>query len=267
VDSVANRNDPSTPARPTVRPLVVHASLAGVLGSVGDPDGTRAVTSIAALLVVLGIGLVMLAVWLFRVTRPDPEMLAPLEVMGERKWRRADPVWQRRRLDEVRPDGAEPLQPSAAPPDLDEAFDLGPAGTGFDDLQDAPDRDAPDRDGVSIPGDPLVAGITASLAEPAPVARRNGSLKIGPLAATSTPPIPAVTLIPAPTPVADEEPAGDPVQERPRSGHSSDGGTTPTGIRRPTPEDLPDHEIDPGLMAAAMAELDAELSRRHDPDR
>ena len=104
--------------------------------SVGDPDGTRAVTSIVALLVVLGVGLVMLAVWLFRVTRPDPEVLAPLEVMGERKWRRADPVWQRRRLDEVRPDGAEPLQPSVAPPDLDEAFDLGPAATGFDDLQD-----------------------------------------------------------------------------------------------------------------------------------
>ena len=63
----------------------------------------------------------MLAIWLFRLTRPDKELLAPLEVMGERKWRRADPVWQRRRLDEVRPDDAQPLQPSAAPPDFDEA--------------------------------------------------------------------------------------------------------------------------------------------------
>ena len=108
---MANPNDPPAPARPTVRPVVASASVAGALGSVGDPDGTRAVTSIVALLAVLGIGLVMLAVWLFRVTRPDPEVLAPLEVMGERKWRRADPVWQRRRLDEVRPDGAEPLQP------------------------------------------------------------------------------------------------------------------------------------------------------------
>ena len=87
-------------------------------------------------------------------------------------------------------------------------------------------------------------------AEPAPAARRNGSLKIGPLAAPSTPPIPAVTRHP-----------GTVVRRR-----SSDGGTTPTGIRRPTPDDLPDHEIDPGLMAAAMAELDAELSHRNDPD-
>ena len=258
---MANRNDPPTPARPTVRPVVASVGLAGTLGSVGDPDGTRAVTSIVALLVVLGIGLVMLAVWLFRVTRPDPEVLGPLEVMGERKWRRADPVWQRRRLDEVRPEGAEPLQPSAAPPDLDEAFDLGPAGTGFDDLQDAPDRD-----GVSIPGDPLVAGMTTPLAESAPAARRNGSVKIGPLAAPSTPPIPAVTLIPPPAPpvpmAVDPEPEVSQVESRPGVAPSSDGGTTPTGIRRPTPEDLPDHEIDPGLMAAAMAELDAELSHR-----
>lgn len=257
---MANRNEPPTLARQTLRSVVASAGLAGALGSVGDPDGTRAVTSIVALLVVLGVGLVMLAVWLFRVTRPDPEVLAPLEVMGERKWRRADPVWQRRRLDEVRPDGAEPLQPSAAPPDLDEAFDLGPAATGFDDLQDAPDRD-----GVSIPGDPLVAGITAAGAEAPPPARRNGSLKIGPLAA---PPIPAVTLIPAPAaapPTADRTPDGGPIEPRPR-GSASDGGTTPTGIRRPTPEDLPDHEIDPGLMAAAMAEIDAELAHRNDPD-
>src|SRR5262245_64138822 len=88
----------------------------------------------------------MVAVWLFKVTRPDRELLAPLEVMGERKWRRADPVWQRRRLDEVRPAGAQPLQPSAAPPDLDEAFDKGPSVSGFDDLHDAaPHRRQPQQ--------------------------------------------------------------------------------------------------------------------------
>ena len=93
--------------------------------------------SIVLLLAVLGIALVMLAIWLFRLTRPDKELLAPLEVMGERKWRRADPVWQRRRLDEVRPGDAQPLQPSAAPPDFDEAFfDQRPAAAGFDDLHD-----------------------------------------------------------------------------------------------------------------------------------
>jgi uncharacterized protein HemX len=58
------------------------------VATVGDPEGTRTVTAIVALLVVIGIGLVMLAIWLFRVTRPDPELLAPLEIMSERRWRR-----------------------------------------------------------------------------------------------------------------------------------------------------------------------------------
>jgi hypothetical protein len=104
------------------------------LSTIGDPDGTRTVTSIVVLLAALGVALLLLAVWIYRTTRPDPELLAPLEVMGERTWRRADPVWQRRRLDELRPRGARPLAPSVAPPELDEAFDAGPTATGFDDL-------------------------------------------------------------------------------------------------------------------------------------
>jgi hypothetical protein len=63
-----------------------------VVASVGDPDGTRTVTSIIALLVAVGLALAMIAVWIHRTTRPDPEVLAPLEVMGDRRWRRSDPV-------------------------------------------------------------------------------------------------------------------------------------------------------------------------------
>lgn len=115
-------------------------------GSIGDPDGTRTITSIIALLVVLGVALLMVAIWLWRSTRPDPELLAPLEAMGERQWRQADPVWQRRRLDELRPDGAEPLAQSAAPPEVDESFDAGPAASGFDDLGDVSLRLPPDSE-------------------------------------------------------------------------------------------------------------------------
>jgi hypothetical protein len=76
----------------------------------------------------------MLAVWLVRNTRPDPDVLAPLERMGERKWRSADPVWQHRSLDEVRPREAKPLEPSSAPPATDAEFERGPQPIGFDDL-------------------------------------------------------------------------------------------------------------------------------------
>ena len=180
--------------------------------------------SIVLLLAVLGIALLMIAIWLFRLTRPDKELLAPLEVMGERRWRRADPVWQRRRLDEVRPGDAQPLQPSAAPPDFDEAFfDQRPAASGFADLHDdvhangdssprvdAPD-DAPDEVGVA---EAEVAG---------PDANR------------------------APTPAKHVQPAAS----------LSPVSPTPIGIERPM--DLPESDIDPDVLAAAIAELDAEL--------
>ena len=57
---------------------------------------------------------------------------------------------------------------------------------------------------------------------------------------------------------ADAAPA-EPLPARPSS-------ATPIGIDRPESDDLPERELDPELMAAAMAELDAELSRRPDRD-
>ena len=179
-----------------------------VFGSVGDPEGTRIVTSIIALLVAIGLALVMLAIWLFRTTRPDPELLAPLEMMGERKWRRADPVWQRRHLDEIRPRGANPMQPSIAPPAIDKAFDEGPSAAGFDDLHDArlASHDA-DRDEASVD------------------ATTN--------AATDTP-----------SPSADERVAAT---------------DTPKSLPRPAVEEFEDSDVDPDVLAAAIAELDAEL--------
>lgn len=104
--------------------------------AVGDPGRTRTVLAAVLFLIAIGVGLLVLAGWLVRSTRVDPEVLAPLEVMGERSWRRADPVWQRRRLDEVRPTEAEPLDPMAPPPLADAEFDLGPRLGGFDDFDD-----------------------------------------------------------------------------------------------------------------------------------
>ncbi len=131
-----------------------------LLATIGDPDGTRTVTSIVGLLVALGLALVMIAVWLYRTTRPDPELLAPLEVMGERKWRRSDPVAQRRTLDAVRPEGAEPLTPSAAPPALDEAFDAGPNAPGFDDLGEDHESEVQSVRPTQLPNWPPVGEVT-----------------------------------------------------------------------------------------------------------
>ncbi len=118
--------------------LVLVGSAVGAVTATGSDD-TRTVMAIVVLLAVVGVGLAMLAMWVFRVTRPDRGLLAPLEVMGDRTWRRGDPVWQRRRLDEVRPADAAPFRPAAAPPAIDESYDAGPTAPGFEDLNDPAD--------------------------------------------------------------------------------------------------------------------------------
>lgn len=125
-------------------PVAVGSTV--VAAAIGDPDGTRTVTSIVALLVAAGIALLVLARWLIRATRPDRELLAPLEVMGDRSWRRADPVWQRRLLHSVRPADAQPLVRGVEPPAIDASFDDGPSVSGFDDLLD----DVPEVDVTGI---------------------------------------------------------------------------------------------------------------------
>jgi hypothetical protein len=76
-------------------------------------------------LIVIGVLFVLLGIWLVRQTRYDPPVLAPLERMGDKEWRRQrDPATQRRVLDDVRPTGAEPLRPEASPPNLDADFEL-----------------------------------------------------------------------------------------------------------------------------------------------
>ncbi len=194
------------------------------VGSVGDPEGTRAITSIIALLVAMGLALVMVAIWLHRSTRPDPELLAPLEMMGERKWRRADPVWQRRRLDELRPEGAKPLEPVTAPPDIDEAFDRGPAASGFDDLHD----DLHDDMHEDMREDTTVRAASDERSRPGHDADSADVL---------SPPDPDAILVEAPT---------------------------PPDLQRPSLDDLPDGDVDPEALARAMAELDVELGRSSD---
>ena len=74
-------------------------------------------------LAVIGVAFVLLAIWIIRQTRPDLDVLAPLERMGDGDWRKRDPSTQRRMLDEVRPEGAQPLTPEPMAPPLDDEFE------------------------------------------------------------------------------------------------------------------------------------------------
>ncbi|MGB0114406.1 MAG: hypothetical protein WBP59_14385 [Ilumatobacteraceae bacterium] len=88
-----------------------------------DPGSTRLVYAMVAGLAILGIGFILLGVWLIRRTRVDPEVLAPLERMGDSDWLKRDTSTQRRLLDDVRPDGAAPLHEPKAVPRIDREFD------------------------------------------------------------------------------------------------------------------------------------------------
>jgi hypothetical protein len=111
--------------------------------SIGDPSATRTVYVTVVLLVVLAVALAALAIWLARRTRPERQLLAPLEEMNTRAWRKQDPAAQRRALDAARPAGAQPVRPEAAEPTVDSEFAAERPVVGFDDLAD----DADDTDG------------------------------------------------------------------------------------------------------------------------
>ncbi len=141
--------------------------MAGLLATIGDPSSTRLVYALVIALGVIGVALLVLGVYLFRSTKVDPEMLAPLERMGERSWRKQDPASQQRLLDEVRPEGATPLWRAEPEPERDEEFDEKPAAEGFDDLRDdavdAERKEPSDADDVSESAesdeDPAVAEV------------------------------------------------------------------------------------------------------------
>ncbi len=113
----------------------------------GDPDANRVVYGAIIALVVIGVFLIGIGVWLFRQTRVDPELLAPLERMADRSWSKRDPATQRRMLDEVRPTEAVPLHREPKEPTHDEDFDQTDRPVeSFDDLKDPETGDVPDAE-------------------------------------------------------------------------------------------------------------------------
>jgi hypothetical protein len=77
---------------------------------------------LVTLLVVIGLTMIGVAIWLVRSTRTDPVALAPLEVMGERRWRKGDSDRRQTRLETARPLGAPspaPMVAAAAAADLE----------------------------------------------------------------------------------------------------------------------------------------------------
>lgn len=69
-------------------------------------------------LIVLGLALLFVTLGFWRGAVEDPEVLAPLEVMADRSFARADETKRLALLNQVRPEGAEPVVHLVAPPVL-----------------------------------------------------------------------------------------------------------------------------------------------------
>lgn len=68
-------------------------------------ETTTTIKTVGAVLVLFGIGLAVFTYYYWKSARPEPEALAPLEVMSAKKFATTDPLNQQRLLDEVRPEG------------------------------------------------------------------------------------------------------------------------------------------------------------------
>lgn len=77
------------------------------------------VNSLAIGMIVLGVVLAVVTVRFWRSAGEDPEVLAPLEVMGDRRFARADDGTRLELLNAVRPEGAEKPGHMEAPAILD----------------------------------------------------------------------------------------------------------------------------------------------------
>lgn len=79
---------------------------------------SMSVNALGVGLIVLGLVLLFVTLGFWRGAVEDPEVLAPLEVMADRSFARADETKRLALLNQVRPEGAEPVVHLVAPPVL-----------------------------------------------------------------------------------------------------------------------------------------------------
>jgi hypothetical protein len=180
--------------------------------SINDASSTRKVYLLAGGLALLGIALICITVWFWRSTRHDPELLAPLEVMGDKRFRRLGADGQRELLDSSRPADAMPLRwgvertkagvDASSEPSGHEAVSAGPA---------APAIVAAAAAAVAVSDPDRPAATVAQVAEPAPQHELDSMLAafgaIVPAAGGAASPVSPVSPVSPAEPVAAAEAA------------------------------------------------------------
>jgi hypothetical protein len=127
-----------------------------VAAELSDGEAALRVYLAAGGLVLLGGLLLALTIRWWRGTRPEPPSLAPLEVMGERKWAKAPDADKQRLLEQYRPATADGTTPIIAPEPVDLAALARVPPRAFDDLIDDGSRFG---DEARVVGPLVVGGV------------------------------------------------------------------------------------------------------------
>jgi hypothetical protein len=102
-----------------------------------DPDNARLLYLAAGGLALAGLVLLAVTVWWWRSSRVESPVLAPLEVMGWRRWAKSTWSERKRLVDQVRPDDSLALSDAPIPPEeIDLRQLLATTPESFDDLRE-----------------------------------------------------------------------------------------------------------------------------------
>lgn len=255
---------------------LLTARAAGVLAdTINDANSTRKVYLLAAGLAVLGLILIAITVWFWRSTRHDPELLAPLEVLGDRKFRKLAGSDQRQLLDSTRPNDVKPVQwgvergaasddPALTASAFDVALVVVEEGSGQS-AEAAPDTVAPvdphsDLDSILAAAGAVVPGRPAAGAGSAvPAASTDAAV-----------PGNGVAVTPGEAAAVAAFMAADPAGEGSAAEPSTGGGdvkpaASADGARASAPVPSPEPAVAPLLIVPVDHDLRPSVSRTIDP--
>jgi hypothetical protein len=137
--------------------MMRSATLLDAANSINDHSSSRTVNIIIGALTALGLLMLLVAIWLWRASRPVPPHLEGLDLITKRRWLRSDTNRREHLLDSIREvRGPAPVVPFAREP---EAIEPGPA------MPISLDAASTSLGVASSPGAPIVSAASASSGE------------------------------------------------------------------------------------------------------
>ena len=232
----------------------------------------RVVAALATALVLIGIALFVVGVRLVKATRTDHAALGPLEVLGDRAWRRHDAERRAHVLDKARPIGVAsgppgpvPQKVPALPIDVltrprDEGSDVVPEDDQTHDIAGSADAvggsdEAGGSDELGVSDEPAEPEGDSEWAAPAALAALDAGTPVepppppqpGPLEPAPAPPLPNPLPEPEPFPAPLPNPTPEPIPHpTPEPDPLPEPQPHPAPVPTPEPEPIPEPIPEPG---------------------